>query len=83
MRQDELESLLAKIHAKEIWRNSDLDTLGYGDRKTRRRWIVTEGFPEPIVLGPNSIGWHAEEVREWTKARPRGLAPQPPRAKAA
>ena len=26
---------------------------------------------------------NAEEVREWTKSRPRGAAPQPPRAKAA
>jgi predicted DNA-binding transcriptional regulator AlpA len=78
MRQDELEG----IRAKEIWRNSDLDLLGYGNRKTRRRWVETEGFPEPIILGPNSIGWIPEEVRDWTKRRARGAAPQPSRPRA-
>jgi prophage regulatory protein len=33
---------------------------------------VREGrFPEPIQLGPNSVGWHRAEVEEWLASRPR------------
>jgi prophage regulatory protein len=28
-------------------------------------------FPQPILLGPNSVGWIEEEVDAWSKSRPR------------
>ena len=74
----------SRADAKVLWRFSDLKALGIvEDRATGRRWMDTEGFPQPIILGPNSLAWDAEEVRQWVKSRPRGAAPQPPRAKAA
>jgi predicted DNA-binding transcriptional regulator AlpA len=77
-----IEELKAKARAKEIGRYSDLKLLGFAtDRATLRRHIATEGFPEPIVLGPNSVGWVMDEVRAWFAARPRGQAPQPLRTK--
>lgn len=35
------------------------------------RDVRNGNFPAPIQLGPNAIGWHAEEVDEWLKTRPR------------
>jgi prophage regulatory protein len=28
-------------------------------------------FPQPIQLGPNSVGWVEDEVDAWSKSRPR------------
>jgi len=69
------------VKARELWRFADLKLLGYvADRATLRRWMNVEGFPKPIVLSANSIAWRAPEVLEWLANRPRGAAPQPPRA---
>ena len=74
------EELKARALAKEIWRYADLLLLGYAtDRATLRRQIARDGFPEPIVIGPNSVGWVSNEVRSFFAARPRGAAPQPSR----
>ncbi len=34
-------------------------------------------FPEPIQLGPNSIGWYEDEILAWLESRPRGHLVQP------
>jgi predicted DNA-binding transcriptional regulator AlpA len=75
-----LEIAQAAASAKVLWRFCDLKFLGYATgRATLRRQIVRDGFPKPIVLGPNSVAWDAEEVRAWLMCRPRGSAPQPRR----
>ena len=35
------------------------------------RDIRAETFPAPIELGPNSVGWYADEIDEWLASRPR------------
>jgi predicted DNA-binding transcriptional regulator AlpA len=70
------------VRLREIWRFADLKLLGIvADRATVRRWVASEGFPKPIVLSANSIGWPSAEVREWLASRPRGAAPQPSRSR--
>lgn len=72
------------IVLRELWRFADLRLLGIvADRKTLRRWMETQGFPQPIILTANSIAWRSAEVREWVDSRPRGLAPQPARQRKA
>jgi predicted DNA-binding transcriptional regulator AlpA len=67
-----------ELRAKEIWSFRDLKALGIvNDRATLRRRIASEGFSQPVILGPNSVGWIADEVRSWLASRPRGPAPQP------
>jgi hypothetical protein len=74
----------AKIQAKSFWPFADLKTQGIvDDRQTLRRRMRSEGFPPPVILGPNSIAWPADEVRKWLASRPRGAAPQPKRIKSA
>ena len=31
-------------------------------------------FPKRLRLGPNSVGWSADEIKDWLESRPRGLA---------
>jgi prophage regulatory protein len=39
------------------------------------RDIQAGTFPQPVQLGPNSVGWIDEEVDEWIASRPRGVIP--------
>ncbi len=39
------------------------------------RQIQAGTFPQPVQLGPNSVGWIEEEVDAWIKSRPRGFIP--------
>jgi predicted DNA-binding transcriptional regulator AlpA len=55
---------------------SHADTLvavGNPDRKTVNNWVKKNLFPEPVQIGPNRIGWYADEVDEWLENRPRGF----------
>lgn len=31
--------------------------------------LTEHGFPKPIKLGPNSVGWLASDIDEWIMAR--------------
>ena len=31
-------------------------------KSTLRNWMLTEGFPYPIQLGPRAVGWPAAQV---------------------
>ena len=76
----ELKRLLAEIRERDFWPYRDLERLGIvHDRATLRRWmkLAHDPFPEPVVMGPNSVAWRADEVRPWLARRPRGRAPQP------
>ena len=33
------------------------------------RWTRRKGFPAPIQLGPNTVGWLTTEIDEWLAAR--------------
>ncbi len=35
------------------------------------RDVKAKKFPSPLVLGPNSIGWHEHEIDAWLASRPR------------
>lgn len=43
------------------------------NRMTLRRWMALpfdeDPFPQPIVLGKNSIAWRAEDVSAWLDRR--------------
>jgi prophage regulatory protein len=39
------------------------------------RYMQAGTFPQPVQLGPNSVGWIEEEVDGWIKSRRRGLIP--------
>ncbi len=40
-------------------------------RQTLYRWIEDGTFPQPIKLGPSSIGFRESEVIAWLSTRPR------------
>jgi prophage regulatory protein len=54
------------IGRKELLRKTSLS------RTTLWRLQQTAGFPEPIVLSTNRLGWLESEVDLWLSARPRG-----------
>ncbi len=39
------------------------------DRSTVWRWQRSQGFPKPVRIGPNSVGWLRSEVNAWLAAR--------------
>lgn len=46
-----------------------LELLGIS-KTTLRNWMLTEGFPTPIQLGPRAVGWNASNVHAWLDSRP-------------
>jgi hypothetical protein len=54
-----------------IWRFRDLKRKKIvGNWTTLLAWIASEGFPVGVMLGPNSRGWIASDVRAWLQSRP-------------
>jgi prophage regulatory protein len=51
------------IRKPELCRNLGISPV------TLWRWTRREGFPAPIKLGPNSVGWIEAEINEWLAAR--------------
>ena len=41
-----------------------------GNWTTLLRLIETEGFPEGIMIGPNTRAWRLDDVEEWLASRP-------------
>jgi hypothetical protein len=41
------------------------------NRTTLSRSIAQLGFPKPIELGANRLGWDLDEIRAWLASRPR------------
>lgn len=56
---------------KLVYRMKDLNhVIGLG--KSKIYMMISAGeFPEPIELGPNAVGWPAEDVRDWVRSRSR------------
>ena len=40
-------------------------------RYTVCRLIKSDGFPKPIQIGRQAVGWYADEVYKWLASRPR------------
>ena len=54
-----------------ILRFVDLKEAGFvNNRATLYRWIKLHGFPQGVLLGPNSRGWSEKDVLEWLNSRP-------------
>jgi len=53
-----------------FWRYHDLKARGIvSNRMTLHRWIQNQGFPQGILLGPNSRAWAVQEVVDWLNNR--------------
>lgn len=51
-------------------RFADLVALGIvRNRVTLGRWIRDQGFPEGVMLGPNSRAWSETSVLDWIEKR--------------
>ena len=59
-----------------VIRTRDLcDRLGLS-RTTLHRLRERGDFPEPIQLGPNSVGWLSSDVQAWIESRRAPALPQ-------
>jgi prophage regulatory protein len=57
---------------RKILRTHEVLDLTGLKRATMYRRIAAGTFPEPIRLGPRSIGFYADEIEEWQAACARG-----------
>ena len=64
--------------ATRMYRDPDLTELVPVHPSTRYRWEQRGLFPRRIVLGPNSVGWRADEVEAWLASRVRQQDTQRP-----
>jgi prophage regulatory protein len=57
--------------ARTIWRRARVrEATGLSDATLWRK--ARDGaMPAPVRLGPNSIGWYADEIEAWLATRPR------------
>ena len=57
-----------------ILRNRDVCEMLKISPTTLWRWSGNGGFPSPIQLGPNTVGWIGAEIESWLagKAQSRG-----------
>lgn len=52
------------------WRYTDLKERGIvRNRMTLHRWIQNQGFPQGLLLGPNSRAWPVDQVIQWLNSR--------------
>ena len=54
---------------KEILRAKQLCNKLHISRATLWRWVNSGNFPQPIQLGPNTVGWKSEQVQSWIDSR--------------
>lgn len=54
-----------------IYRREKLLELMGISKSTLRNWMLHEGFPRPVQLGPRAVGWVASTVHTWLEARPK------------
>lgn len=41
------------------------------NRTTLRRWILSNNFPKPVKLGPNTIAWPEIIIEHWLEEKVR------------
>lgn len=63
-----------------IYREKDVLALVGVSKATLWRWRRDGAFPNPVQLGPNTVGWHREDVDDWLASRPlaTGQSESPP-----
>lgn len=67
---------LAGTTSPAVWRLREvLQRVGVS-RSTLYRYVHVEGFPPPVRLGPNRVGWRVEEVEAWLASRPVSYVPR-------
>jgi prophage regulatory protein len=52
-----------------VWRDPRVEKESGLSKSTRWRLEKAGEFPKKIQLGPRAVGWRAEEIIEWVKAR--------------
>jgi prophage regulatory protein len=52
-----------------VWREPKVKEESGLSKSTRWRLEKAGEFPKKIQLGPRAVGWRAEEIIEWVKAR--------------
>lgn len=52
-----------------VWRSKQVATLLNISRATLARWRKTRGFPQPVQLGPRSVGFLRSDVEAWLASR--------------
>ena len=52
-----------------IWREPKVAEETGLSKSTRWRLMKAGEFPPKVQLGPRAVGWRAEEIIEWVKAR--------------
>lgn len=57
----------------DIYRIKDLTKMLRVSSMTLWRWERAGKFPKRIQLGPNCVGWLADDIKAWLDARPRGV----------
>ena len=60
-----------------VLRISDVRKLIGLHKSTIYRMIAAKKFPQPIRLGPKSVGFLREEIDEWIATRPRAGTEDP------
>lgn len=55
----------------QILRLADVETRCAVNRRTIYAWIARGIFPQPISLGPRSVGWLGHEIDAWIGERTR------------
>lgn len=72
---DQLQTLMKGL---AMLRFVDLQRLEIiNNRVTLARWIASLGFHKPIRLGPNSVAWRADDVKQWLDERAAGKVTPP------
>jgi prophage regulatory protein len=56
---------------RRIMRDPEVRECTQMSRVQRWRRVRKGTFPSPVQLGPNSIGWYADEIEAWLAQRPR------------
>ena len=55
-----------------LLRFKDLQAAGVvSNRHDLARKIDSQGFPQPLELGPNKVAWRESEIDEWLNKLPR------------
>lgn len=52
-----------------VWRPKHVAVLLNISRATLARWRKTRGFPQPVQLGPRSVGFLRSDVEAWLASR--------------
>jgi prophage regulatory protein len=58
---------------RRILREREVAELTHRSRVSRWRDERAGRFPLRVRIGPNAVGWFADDIQVWLEARPRGI----------